>query len=106
MPLKRTPRFLSRRAAQPVHLLSAAAVALAAAVGIGGHPCVSPFPWSLARAGGASGCRGLQGLGDVPLAPPKRCRQHRGLAKARGADGEGGMRRAGSTPRCQRALGS
>lgn len=101
MPLKRTPRFLSRRAAQPVHLLRAAAIALAAAVGIGGHPCVSPFPWSLARAWAASGCRELQGLGNVPLAPAKCRWQHQGLAKARGADGEGGMRRAGSTPRCQ-----
>lgn len=44
MPLKRTPRFRSRQAAQPVHLLRAAAIALAAAVGIGGHPCVLLFP--------------------------------------------------------------
>lgn len=76
MPLKRTPRFRSRQAAQPVHLLRAAAIALAAAVGIGGHPCVLPFPWS--------GPGLLQGVGSCRVWVMSRY-HHRSAAGSTGA---------------------
>lgn len=67
MPLKWTPRFLSPRAAQPVHLLGAAAVTPTAAAGIAGRPRASPPPWSLAKTGAVSRGLGLQGLRSVPV---------------------------------------